>query len=916
MKEGASRTQWFVDSQKMAIDIYTRGSNISIASPIYPAPQNERSQSLINERFPYRQIIRGNGACYLNACLVGILNKCVNDEVKWKKFKVNIYAFANKSNEESRIKEIIDQIELETKAESGNFLDRSKLNAMLQVRGNVNLCTQLARFILIPKHQELIDAYKKKIEDLDVAISELESRFSSAQDGERRSEINYLIDQNNRFKQIHEAYQKNISSANPGDFASSYEEVMIFPYVNELTKGMGDNEQSLEIVTIANHHLDNIGFLTMPERNSIYLYNQSGNAHFDLWYSNQDPICNEINPQILRIVETKSRKDLSDAKRREELTREINELKELGDSNINVDLINEILDVKEFGEFLETGNLENLELIKSIYEASANQASASIVKEGLKETLTRGGSSSPKLDEKACYALALEEIDGNDQPSEHFWAYLRGVNSEDNQQRHLAQVVAMRGKIPFIKPLIEFWPECFKVKDNFMDFDNTPLLWAIANAKNEFASQLLSKVEDLDINFKSERFCNTALHIAVAKDYGDIDSDSHKVGIPNHQLVGELISKGANPNIKTQDGYSALDIAVLRGSQQMCKEILASKLLEDDTISKALGHLEEQRDLDETNRLLKTICDPIKAVKDKDISSENKEAIKKILNDKLQELAPAISLKKALKESIVQVISRAEYEESRDKTKQYLLEISGEDRTLQKICKEVYEEKFKEKFAIEAQDSNFVADYDNGNKIIKFRTISPDNIDAKFNYNKMLSERENYDSANYSKEKEQQKILEMLKKARDKTYQKFSEVGIEIDNNFFIAVMKVASENRGIARINTEKFNDDFDKALNEIDPTLAKENNHCEGSKLHEIAKFFSANFQIMSKQENYLTARQGVDGKINQTGRRLFRVCTQENIQKFQQSLKPNLRWSRQLVTKLRLNIAGYSPSDGAGR
>jgi len=193
-----------------------------------------------------------------------------------------------------------------------------------------------------------------------------------------------------------------------------------------------------------------------------------------------------------------------------------------------------------------------------MYEASINQASASVVKEGSKNAFTKEDSTSLILDNEVCYSLALNEINNNDEPSDLFRIYLQGINPEHNKQRHLAQIVAMKGKTQFIKPLIETWSECFKVKDNFMDFDNTPLLWAIANAKNIFASELLNKVQDLDINLKSELFGTNALHIAVAKDYEDMDSNEKVVGIPNHQLVDELISKGANPNIKTKDGiYSA-----------------------------------------------------------------------------------------------------------------------------------------------------------------------------------------------------------------------------------------------------------------------------------------------------------------------------------------------------------------------
>ena len=479
MKRGAFHTSLFVESEDMANEIYTANEEHPIASPIYPAPQAsfEELESSSKERFPYRQIIRGDGACYLNACLVGILNKCVNDQKKWEKFKANIKKIY------PGVADLIDEIERTAKADNGNFLDRHKLNAILQVRGNQNLCTRLAKAILIPKHQELIAYYDLEIADLEDRIKESERRLESNADNEvKKSEI-HLIERTYRFLRIYEASKKNISSAGSKDFASSYEEARLEPYVKELTEGMGENGQSLSIITMVGDSIDNPDIQVELDCNSIYLYNHVG-AHFNLWYSKLDPICHEINPQ-----------------------------------------------------------------------------------------------------------------------------------------------------------------------------------------------------------------------------------------------------KYQNPDSK--------------------------------------------------------------------------------------------------------------------------LEIS---------C-------------------------DSKNNIIKFRTISPDNHDTKFDYNKKLEDGETYDSKNYTKKKEQEKILQMLREAKDATLASF-ESG-KLNDNFFIAVMKVASQNRGIASIDEQKFNQDFDKALKEIDPTLAIANYDHQRLSAHEIAKFFSANFQILSKQENYLTAREGVNGKINQTGRRLFRVCTQENIEKFQQSL-----------------------------
>ena len=173
MKPTVSSTNdipYFVGSYSEAQNHYNAGvdGKLGIASAIYPATDSD----LRSEDFPYRQIIRGNGACYLNACLVGILNKCVGDAEKWRKFKANL-------NEKYKsTKDIIDQIELRAKTNpdstSQNGLDRKKLNQMLQEKGNENLGTQLAKAILIPEHRELIKKYDDKIAKQKKVIEEAE----------------------------------------------------------------------------------------------------------------------------------------------------------------------------------------------------------------------------------------------------------------------------------------------------------------------------------------------------------------------------------------------------------------------------------------------------------------------------------------------------------------------------------------------------------------------------------------------------------------------------------------------------------------------------------------------------------------------------------------------------------------------
>jgi len=126
--------------------------------------------------------------------------------------------------------------------------------------------------------------------------------------------------------------------------------------------------------------------------------------------------------------------------------------------------------------------------------------------------------------------------------------------------------------------------------------------------------------------------------------------------------------------------------------------------------------------------------------------------------------------------------------------------------------------------------------------------------------------------------------LNLLIEAKKITSRNFNT----LDDNFFIAVMKVASENRGIASITDKKtFNESYKKALDELGSNTLTTTNVSQDQDLHEIAKFFSAQFQELSGKQKYLTGRDSINGEINQTPRRLFRVCTDENIEKFKESL-----------------------------
>ena len=97
--------QWFASSYQDAMNEYnSHGESVPIASQVHPNNNEDPHQN-----FPYQQIIRGNGACFLNASIVGILNKCVNDSQRWQTFKNNIYRLYGRGSIASRIILIIER---------------------------------------------------------------------------------------------------------------------------------------------------------------------------------------------------------------------------------------------------------------------------------------------------------------------------------------------------------------------------------------------------------------------------------------------------------------------------------------------------------------------------------------------------------------------------------------------------------------------------------------------------------------------------------------------------------------------------------------------------------------------------------------------------------------------------------------
>lgn len=105
-------------------------------------------------------------------------------------------------------------------------------------------------------------------------------------------------------------------------------------------------------------------------------------------------------------------------------------------------------------------------------------------------------------------------------------------------------------------------------------WDNTALIWAIANASNTTAMEIIKAGGHGPYLNVLGLQKNSALHLAVGKGYKTVSKDLQDLYYSNLQLTQALVEAGANVNLANEDGNTPLHLAYLRRDVETIKVLL------------------------------------------------------------------------------------------------------------------------------------------------------------------------------------------------------------------------------------------------------------------------------------------------------------------------------------------------------
>lgn len=579
MRKGIQQQNWFVENYREASNIFGDGGHLlPIASPIFSVADGYnfrlRNEEDFKRKFPFFQIIRGDGACYFNACMTGILNKCVGNKEKWNLLRQSLI--------DKGCQSIANEIGRENEV-----LTRQKVNQLLQVKGDVNIVKRLTRELLIPMHADFIRVLERNI-----AVKEAEIGSGLLTEEETRGR-----------REVIAMHGRTIKMYDTRELANTYYESDLKPIVKQLFPGVEIESLSRQILDDG-YYAEVFQLEDLEDPDKIYLWNPGGGAHFDLLYSQKDLALveevgkarasvgedvieervisqEEFEKKISPYLQSSATDDFS------QLVQEINTSNSTSESNQQVKQ-KEMLFLVEMIEAHE-------EALKAARSNDVSNAKAEFATHNVNEAIIKG-----------------EPYDGLE--NDIRVARTLGQETKQHQNRGFVIYAALCGRSEFIDILYKAG-EDFSQKDSVF-LDNTALIWAIANANNEFASYLLQfSNQREDVNLAIDHISEsstTALHLAVAKGYTNRDSGCKALTVPNHVLVEQLIiNLGADPNIISNSG-TALDIAVARRDLEMVRAICASPKINLQTIEDALGVL--QYSYDQATGLVNLVAQPVEII--------------------------------------------------------------------------------------------------------------------------------------------------------------------------------------------------------------------------------------------------------------------------------------------------------------
>ncbi|MBL6665360.1 MAG: ankyrin repeat domain-containing protein, partial [Rickettsiales bacterium] len=633
---------WFAPSYRHACNVYEQSSPPPIASPIFPVAQGYNFHLAENEDrfkrlFPFHQKIRGDGACYFNSCITGILNQCVGNSELWKTVRKNLI-----DNGFINIAEAI--------GDENSTLTRQHVNSLLQVKGDNNIVRQLSEAVLPPQHQLFIENRQGQIRDIKDQIRILSAELQNLQtiitDPEDKN-IKILQTQIQNQQAAIVKAEEDIKLYSTAKLANTYLESDVLPIISNLCGIPSEN-----IVTLSSDIFPMLDDTSLSNQNKIYLWNPGGGAHFDLLYSNADTALAKEAEPLIKQAQKNIPPNPSDT--------EIEELKKLAIAQIEPYLSGHITKFKQLlKDIYQDGNnldADKSRLIIELIEEDKKINTPPATRHDLRSININSVEKPLSTEDKisiATFALnsALKTIADNDDlersdesdfiQSIKIFLELSKDPEVNLENRGFLMHAALRGKSNFIKPIFDAGEDFSKKDTIFME--NTALMWAVANANNQFAYDLLLFSEkdpaaNIAINYVSTHYTTTALHLAAAKGYTDKDSNGKDITVANHLLVEKMINLGANPNIQSEHG-TPLDIAVARRDIEMIQAICSSKQIQLETIINAqqalkLTYQEATKKITSASQICKSIDK--RSFEDQKIKGQ----IQEILDQTAQKIKP------------------------------------------------------------------------------------------------------------------------------------------------------------------------------------------------------------------------------------------------------------------------------------